>query len=107
MRLKQKHTWGFMSLVAVHASTEMCGIHEKEMLYARLCSGSVSPRWNTLLALGDFNAVTGTERSGYELCVGPHSSLSEFFKIQKVENWVFGIKDQSCTAGLGIAIPLG
>ena len=31
-------------------------------------------RRDTLLDLGDFNASTGTERDGYETCVGPHGS---------------------------------
>ena len=32
------------------------------------------PRRDTLLVLGDFNALTGTERDGYETCVGLHES---------------------------------
>ena len=32
------------------------------------------PRRDTLLVLGDFNASTGTDRDGYETCVGPHGS---------------------------------
>ena len=32
------------------------------------------PRWDTFIVLGNFNAATGTERAGYELCVGPHGS---------------------------------
>jgi len=32
------------------------------------------PRRDTLLVLGDFNASTGTDRDGYEMCVGPHAS---------------------------------
>ena len=32
------------------------------------------PRRDTLLVLGDFNASTGTNRNGYEMCVGPHGS---------------------------------
>ena len=31
-------------------------------------------RRDTLLVLGDFNASTGTDRDGYETCVGPHGS---------------------------------
>ena len=30
------------------------------------------PRRDTLLVLVDFNALTGTDRDGYETCVGPH-----------------------------------
>ena len=32
------------------------------------------PRRDALIILGDFNAVTGTERARYEICVGPHGS---------------------------------
>ena len=39
MRLRLKHTWGFMFLVAVYAFTEVCVADEKEMLYAKLDSG--------------------------------------------------------------------
>lgn len=75
MRVRLKHTLGFMSLVAVYAPTEMCEIEEKEMFYAKLDSvlDQCPPR-DTLIVLGDFNAATGTERAGYELCVGPHGS---------------------------------
>ena len=31
-------------------------------------------RRDTLLVMGDFNASTGTDRDGYETCVGPHES---------------------------------
>ena len=75
MRVRLKHTLGFMSLVAVYAPTEMCETEEKEMFYAKLDSilDQCPPR-DTLIVLGDFNAATGTERAGYELCVGPHGS---------------------------------
>ena len=33
-----------------------------------------SPRRDTLVVLGDFNASTGTDRDGHETCVGPHGS---------------------------------
>ena len=33
-----------------------------------------APRRDTLPVLGDFNASTGTERDGCEMCVGPHGS---------------------------------
>ena len=32
------------------------------------------PRRITLPVLGDFSASTGTDRDGYETCVGPHGS---------------------------------
>ena len=75
MRLRMKHTLGFMSVVAVYAPTEMCETDEKEMFYAKLNSVlDQCPRRDVLIVLGDFNATTGTERAGYELCVGPHGS---------------------------------
>lgn len=36
MRLKLKHTFGFMSLVAVYARKWVCEMEEKEMSYAKL-----------------------------------------------------------------------
>ena len=75
MRVRMKHTFGFISLVAVYAPTEMREIEEKEMFYAKLDSVlDRCPSRDTLIVLGDFNASTGTERDGYELCVGPHGS---------------------------------
>ena len=48
---------------------------EKEMFYAKLDSVlDQCPHHDVLIAQGDFNAVTGTERAGYEICVGPHGS---------------------------------
>ena len=32
------------------------------------------PRRDTFLVLGDFNALTGTDRDDYETCVCPHGS---------------------------------
>ena len=34
------------------------------------------PRWDALIVLGEFNAVNGTERACYLICVGPHGSGS-------------------------------
>ena len=75
MLVRLKHTLGFISLIAVYAPTEMYELEEKEMFYAKLDSvvDQCSPR-DTLIVSGDFNAVTGTERDGYEHCVGPHGS---------------------------------
>ena len=58
-----------------HASVEVYKADQKVTSYAKLDSVlEQSPRQDTLIVLGDFNAVTGTERDGYELCVGPHGS---------------------------------
>ncbi|KAG0730164.1 Craniofacial development protein 2 [Chionoecetes opilio] len=60
MRVRMKHTLGFLSLVAVYAPTEMRKTEEKEMVYAKLDSviRPVSSS-DTLIVLGDFNATTG------------------------------------------------
>ena len=69
MRLRLKH---FMSVVAVYAPIEVCETEEKEMFYPNLDSVlHQCPRRDALIFLGDFNAVTGTERAGYEICFGP------------------------------------
>ena len=61
-----------MFLVAIYAPTEVCGADKKKMFYTKLLDQC--PRRATLIVFGDFNAVTGTERAGYELCVGPYGS---------------------------------
>ena len=64
-----------MSVVAVYAPTEMCETKEMEMFYAKLDSVlNQCPYRYELIVLVDFNAVTGTERAGYEICVGLHGS---------------------------------
>ena len=64
MRLRLKHSLGFMFVVAVYAPTEVCETEEKEMSYAKFDSVlSQCPRRDALIVLGDFNAVTGTERA--------------------------------------------
>ena len=68
---------GVISLVSVYAPTEASDLTVKDAFYARLESVvDQCPRRDTLLDLGDFNASTGTERDGYEMCVGPHGSGS-------------------------------
>ena len=47
----------------------------KNAFYANLESVvDQCPRRDALLVLGDFNASTGTDRDGYETCVGPLGS---------------------------------
>ena len=75
MRLRLKHTLGFMSLVGVYASTEVCETNEKAMFYAKLDSVlDHCHHWDILIVLSYLNVVTGIERAGYELYVGPHGS---------------------------------
>ena len=53
----------------------MCGTDEKEIFYAKFDSVlDPCPHQDKIIVLGDFNAATGTERAGYELCVGSHGS---------------------------------
>ena len=69
-----KHSLGFMSVVAVYAPTEVWET-EEEMLYGKFDSVlDQCPCRDALIVLGDFNAVTDTGRTGYEICVGPHGS---------------------------------
>ena len=73
MRLRLKHSLGFMSVVAVYAPTEVCETEEKEMFYAKLDSVlHQCPSCDEFIVLSDFNAVTGSERASYEICAGPH-----------------------------------
>ena len=44
-------------------------------------------RHDAFIVLGDFNAVTGTERAGYEICVGPHDSGTRNDSISFLQNF--------------------
>ena len=73
--LSMRHTLGFVSIVAVYAPTEVRWLDEKELFYAKLDSViDQCSRQDTILVMGDFKAVTGTDRAGYEMYVGPHGS---------------------------------
>ena len=75
MRLRIKHSLGAISLVVVYAPTEMANRDTKEAFYVSLQSEvGRCPSRDTLLVVGDFNATTGTDRTGYEECIGPHGS---------------------------------
>ena len=75
MRLRIHHSLGVISLVSVYAPTEASGLTVKDAFYATPESVvDQCPRQDTLLVLGDFNASTGTDRDGYETCVGHHGS---------------------------------
>ena len=75
MRLRICHSLGVISLVSVYAPTEASDLTVKDAFYTTLESVvDQCPRRDTLQVLGDFNASTGTDREGYETCVGPHGS---------------------------------
>ena len=75
MRLRIRHSFGVVSLVSVYAPTEASDLTVKDRFYAALESVvDQCPRLDTLLVLGDFIASTGSDRDGYETCVGPHGS---------------------------------
>lgn len=53
-----------MSIIAVHALTELCELQEK-MFHAKLDSVvDQCPEHETLIVLGDFREITGTEKAG-------------------------------------------
>ena len=75
MRLRIRHSLGVISLVSVYALTQASDLSVKDAFYAALESGDDQClRRDTLLVMGDFNASTGTDRDGYEMCVCPHGS---------------------------------
>ncbi|XP_037130891.1 craniofacial development protein 2-like [Syngnathus acus] len=75
MRLWLAHSLGVVSFVAVYAPTGTSGLSAKEDFYAEVSSVvDAVPGRDTLIVLGDFNAVAGTCRDGYEACVGPDGS---------------------------------
>ena len=112
MRLRIQHSLGVISLVSVYASTEASVLIVKDAFYATLESVvDQCPRRDTLLVLGDFNASTGTDRDGYETCVGPHGSGSvnqnstkflDFARSHGLGWLVHGFSTHKLIAGLGI-----
>ena len=83
----------------------------KEAFYAQLQMVMEScPKGDNLIVLRDFNATTGTDRDGYQSCVGPYDSgstdetssvLIEFPKSRHLESLDFDSRGRTCTAGLG------
>lgn len=72
VQVRLRHTSGFMLFVAVYSPTEMCGTKEKEVFHAKHDSIFYQKRpQDALIALGYFNAATGTERMNH---VDPHPS---------------------------------
>ena len=105
-----------MSLVAVYASIEICEAKENDIYHLKLNSMlHPCPCCDVLIVSGDFNTVTGTERAGYVLCIGPHCSFTRnenstfFFNLAKFRRLIhiLGIRDQCCIAELDTAISEG
>ena len=75
MCVRLKHVLGFMSRIAVYTPIERCDPEEKEVFCTKLDSMlDRCPYRDVPVVLGDFNAVTGIYRSGYDMCIGFHSS---------------------------------
>ena len=75
MRPMIRHSLGVVSLVSVYAPNEVSDLTVKDAFYAVLESVvHQCPKRDTLLVLGDFTVSNGTDRDGYEPCVGPRGS---------------------------------
>ena len=77
MRRRIRLSLGVVSLVSVYAHTKVSDLTVKDVFNA--VHESVvdqCPMRETLLVLEDFNALTGTDRDGYEMCVCPHVSVT-------------------------------
>ena len=69
------HSMAVISLVSEYAPTESSDLTVKDAFYGMLESVvDQCLRRDTVLVLGDFNASIGTDRDGYQTCVGPQGS---------------------------------
>ena len=64
-------TFGKLSIVAAYAPTQQASDHEKDEFYTRLDQAMTLTHRSKLLCLGDFNAVSGSDRSMNSTVVGP------------------------------------
>jgi len=72
-RLKHKH--GYMSVVVAYAPTDSSPDSSKDDFYHQLESLTTTfPPHDKVIVLGDFNAVSGTDRQGYEDVVGNYGA---------------------------------
>ena len=95
MRLRITNTLGVISLDLVYAPTGISEFSVKEAFYALLQTTKDSCRkGDTLIIRGDFNATTGTDRDGYDSCVGPQvsgstdESSSIFLDFENEDSWI-------------------
>ena len=94
MRQRICHTLGFISLVTVYAPTGVSEFSVKKEFYAQVqVVVDSGPNGDNLIVLDDFNATIGTDRDGYQSCVGPQGSgsrdesssmLLDFAKIRRL-----------------------
>jgi len=72
-RFDNRH--GHLSIIVAYALTEVSCDAKNDSFYAQLESlTSHTPGHDNLIILGDMNAVTGCDRSGFEAVIGRHGS---------------------------------
>ena len=75
--VRLKHSHGHLSVISVYAPTEATDADVKDQFYTSLL-GAISsvPPHDKLIVAGDFNAVSGSDRSVFGSVVGPFGSGS-------------------------------
>ena len=70
-RLRHRH--GHVAIVVAYAPTEDASDTEKDSFYNQLEPLALfTPRHDQLFIMGDFHAVSGTDRLDYEAVIGSH-----------------------------------
>ena len=73
VRLKHKH--GCLSIISVYAPTELATFEVKDKFYNDLSDLVLHvPPHDKLIVAGDFNATSGSDRTGFENIIGPFGS---------------------------------
>ena len=73
--VRMGHRHGCITLIVAYAPTEDSASADKDIFYQQLESLTQSTHTHDqLIILGDLNAVTGTDRSGFERVIGPFGS---------------------------------
>lgn len=65
-----------MFLIAVYAPADIYELEEKDAYCGRKC-----PRLDICIVRGDFNVVSGCDRAGYEMGVGPLGSGADLSRL--------------------------
>ncbi|XP_019615798.1 PREDICTED: craniofacial development protein 2-like [Branchiostoma belcheri] len=70
-----RHTFGMISVIVAYAPTDMADDEEKDEFYTQLAAlVSDISRHDIIWILGEFNATTGTDRTGFETALGSHGN---------------------------------